>query len=40
MIAYINGDNEEELEILYDQLEDEFLEEINEGKKPSNKIII
>jgi len=32
--------NEEELEILYEQLEDEFLEEIDEGKKPSNKIII
>ncbi len=32
--------NEDELEILYDQLEDEFLEEVNDKKKPSNRLII
>ena len=32
--------DEDELEILYDQLEDEFLEEVNEKKKPSNRLII
>lgn len=32
--------DEDELEILYDQLEDEFLEEVNDKKKPSNRLII
>ncbi len=32
--------DEDELEILYDQLEDEFLEEVNEKKKISNRLII
>ena len=32
--------DEDELEILYDQLEDEYLEEINDKKKPSNRLII
>lgn len=32
--------DEDELEILYDQLEDEFLDEVNDKKKPSNRLII
>tara|TARA_E500000318_G_scaffold69897_1_gene64677 strand:+ start:19205 stop:19930 length:726 start_codon:yes stop_codon:yes gene_type:complete len=32
--------DEDELEILYDQLEEEFLEEVNDKKKPSNRLII
>ena len=32
--------DEDEIEILYDQLEEEFLEELNDKKKPSNKLII
>ena len=32
--------DEEELEILYDQLEEEFQDEVNEGMKPSARLII
>ena len=32
--------DEEELEILYDQLEEEFMDEVNEGMKPSARLII
>jgi len=32
--------DEDELEILYEQLEEEFLQEVNEGIKPSNRLII
>ena len=32
--------DEEELEILYEQLEEEFLDDVNDKKKPSNKLII
>ena len=32
--------DEDELEILYEQLEDEFIQEVNEGIKPSNRLII
>jgi len=32
--------DEEDLEDLYEQLEDEFLDDVNDKKKPSNKLII
>ena len=32
--------DEEDLEDLYEQLEDEFMDDVNDKKKPSNKLII